>query len=48
MRDPANAAMVHADPELQQYFRHVKMTAEDTKAKMRNVAAPIFAQQVCV
>lgn len=46
VRDPANAAVVNADPELQQYVRNVKMSAEDMKAKMRTVAAGIFAAQV--
>ena len=46
VRDPANAPIVNADPELQQYVRNVKMSAEDMKAKMRNVAAGIFAAQV--
>lgn len=46
MRDPANAALVNSDPELQQWVRNVKMTAEDVKSKMRNTAAPIFAAQV--
>lgn len=47
VRDPANAALVNSDPELQQWVRNVKMTAEDVKSKMRNTAAPLFAAQVC-
>jgi hypothetical protein len=46
VRDPANAALVNSDPELQQWVRNVKMTAEDVKSKMRNTAAPLFAAQV--
>jgi hypothetical protein len=46
VRDPAWAAVVNADPELRQYVRNVKMSAEDQKARMRTVAAPIFAAQV--
>lgn len=46
MREPANNAIVNADPELQQYVRNVKQTADDMKVKMRNVAAGIFAAQV--
>jgi hypothetical protein len=46
VRDPANAALVNSDPELQQWVRNVKMTAEDVKSKMRNTAAPVFAAQV--
>lgn len=46
VRDPANAALVNSDPELQQWVRNVKMTAEDVRSKMRNTAAPLFAAQV--
>lgn len=46
MRDPANAALVNSDPELQQWVRNIKMSAEDMRSKMRNTAAPIFAKQV--
>jgi hypothetical protein len=38
--------VVNADPELRQYVRNVKMSAEDQKARMRTMAAPIFAAQV--
>jgi len=47
VREPANATIVNADPELKQYVRNVKETADDMKVKMRNVAAGIFAAQVC-
>lgn len=46
MRDPANAQLVNSDPELQQWVRNIKMSAEDFRSKMRNTAAPIFAKQV--
>lgn len=46
VRDPAWAAVVNGDPELLQYVRNIKLSAEDQKAKMRNLAAPVFAAQV--
>jgi hypothetical protein len=48
VRDPANAGLVNADPELQQYVRSVKLSAEDVRSKMRSVAKPVFERQVGV
>jgi hypothetical protein len=38
--------MVHADPLLVHYVRHIKLTADDQKAKMRKAAVPLLAAQV--
>lgn len=48
VRDPANAGLVNADPELQQYVRSVKLSAEDVRSKMRSMAKPVFERQVGV
>lgn len=48
VRDPANAGLVNADPELQQYVRSVKLSAEDVRSKMRSMAKPVFERQVRV